>query len=640
MIIATAGHVDHGKTALVKQLTGIDADRLEEEKRRGLSINLGFAYQEVGEGLTLGFVDVPGHSRFINTMIAGVNGIDLGMLVVAADDGVMPQTREHLDVLHLLGIRDFVAVITKADRVEASRLDEVAAEVRGLPGLEACEAVFRVSNHSGEGIEKLRQQLSRLAREHAARDPAGNFRLWVDRAFLLKGTGLVLTGTAIAGSVSVGDELRLLPAGHVLRVRSLHLDNTPAERGQAGRRCALNVTGQIDRDKVARGDMLSADQQAPVTDRIDVSMELLDNAPFPIRHLSPLTLHIGTLRLRARLYLLDDSPKKQLAPGEQSLAQLILEQPLSCCRGDRFLVRDDSESATLGGGMVLDPFAPRSGKARADRLHHLHAMSMASPLDAFQSLLENHRTPINMDRFLAAWNCTPTESQAIVQGAAARYFDSDGARYAISRARWQQLNQIFLSAVQDWHQANPGELGIRATALQVQLQNLAPGTLFRSVLSDLLHNGNLVLADGLVRTPEHAPRLSTAEEERWNRLASCLESHGLQLPLLSELASACGLDRQQLQQDMQYAARRGRLIKLNENRYALPQQTQALSAIIKELADRDGRITITTFKESIKSGRKLAIEILEYFDSIRFTQRRAEHRIVLGRHLPASPDTG
>ncbi len=307
LIVATAGHVDHGKTALIRQLTGVDTDRLEEEKRRGLSINLGFAYRSVERDTTLGFIDVPGHTRFINTMIAGVSGIDLGMLVVAADDGVMPQTLEHIDVLRLLGIGQCIVVISKIDRVEPERVTAVADAAQALLGEDCCRAAFPVSNSTGEGIAALQQYLDKQAITHQQRSSAGNFRLSVDRAFLLKGTGLVLTGTAISGAVAVGDELQLLPQGVSVRVRSLRVQDHEAQRGRAGDRCALNVSGPIEKDQVKRGDVLVCRKEVPLCERFDATVSLLPNAPFAIKHLSPVKVYIGARRIAARLYLIGDS---------------------------------------------------------------------------------------------------------------------------------------------------------------------------------------------------------------------------------------------------------------------------------------------------------------------------------------------
>jgi len=354
LIVATSGHVDHGKTSLIKHLTGVDTDRLAEEKRRGLTIDLGFAYRRINDEVTLGFIDVPGHSRFINTMIAGVSGIDLGMLVVAADDGPMPQTLEHLDVMRLLGISEFVLIVSKIDRVNSERVEEVVREVQALlPDTDP--PVFRLSNTSGQGISELEVWLNDRALAFGARSTHGNFCLAVDRAFQIKGVGLVVTGTATSGIVATGDELELLPQGTKVRVRSLRVQDCEAPQGQVGDRCALNIVGAQD---IHRGDSLATIDSLHCGRHLDTRVHLLQRAPYALKHLSRVKIYIGTRRLACRLYFINRIENKPLAPGGDVLAQLILSGPVASCAGDRFIIRDDSESITLGGGVVLDSSAP------------------------------------------------------------------------------------------------------------------------------------------------------------------------------------------------------------------------------------------------------------------------------------------
>jgi selenocysteine-specific elongation factor len=636
LIVATAGHVDHGKTALIKQLTGVDTDRLEEEKRRGLSINLGFAYRSVEGDTTLGFIDVPGHTRFINTMITGVSGIDLGMLVIAADDGIMPQTLEHLDVLRLLGITQCLVVISKIDRVEPERVTAVADAARKLLGEDYCCAAFPVSNSSGEGVAALQQYLDKRAVTHRQRSSAGNFRLSVDRAFLLKGIGLVLTGTVISGAVAVGDELQLLPQGVSVRVRSLRVQDHDAQRGRAGDRCAMNISGSIQKDQVKHGDVLVCGKEIPLCERFDAAVALLPHAPFAIKHLSPVKVHIGARRMPARLYLIGDTTANRLQPGEEALAQLILEQPLPCCRGDRFLLRDDSESATLGGGIILDPLAPRSGKAQAGRLRYLHAMAKDTPVEALQDLLDGARSPIDLTSFCRAWNLRPDERQALLSSVAARKFAFEGVDYALPEQAWTLMTATLLERVQSWHRNNPEQPGIKATALQESQGKSASSGVFRAVLAGLLRQGKLSLASGMVQTPGYRPSVPGAEQAGWNKLKRALDARGLRLPLVSELTAATGMTKELALACLQSATRRGLAFKLNDNRYALPRHLAEYAVLLQELADNGEDITVINFKQHIKSGRKLAIEILEHFDAVGFTRRRAESRIICQSDLPAS----
>lgn len=349
MIVATAGHVDHGKTSLVRQLTGVNTDRLAEEQRRGMTIDLGFAYRQTAAGASIGFIDVPGHRRFINTMIAGIRGVDLGMLVVDAGEGVMPQTWEHLRVLDLLGVRETVAVISKIDRVPSAQVAELSQTLQGLlPGA----PIFPVSNLTGEGLAALQAALEARAEGPSSVAPRGYFRLSVDRAFVLKGAGLIVTGTAMAGRVAVGDSLCLYTAasgsaGIRVRVRSLHAQDRPATQADAGQRCALNLVGDVARDDIARGDMLADARCGPPGLRFDACLRLLDDLPFTLRHLQPVKLYLGARRLSARVYFLDTESVSSV--GQTRRVQFILKAPLQVCWGDRFLIQDDSESVILGG---------------------------------------------------------------------------------------------------------------------------------------------------------------------------------------------------------------------------------------------------------------------------------------------------
>ncbi len=641
MIVATAGHVDHGKTSLVRQLTGVDTDRLEEEKRRGLSINLGFAYRDAGGGHRLGFVDVPGHTRFINTMIAGVSGIDLGMLVVAADDGIMPQTREHLSVLRLLGITQFIGVITKIDRVEATRTTQVHNAVLALLNNHTTATtapndwpIFSVSNQSGEGIDTLRDYLDRRARAHHQRSAEGNFRLSVDRAFVMKGAGLVLTGTAIAGEVTVGDTLRLLPRGTPLRVRSLRVQNTESQKGRAGDRCALDVTGAINREQVERGDALVAGDNFPLSSRCDARASLLADAPFAIRHLSPVKIHIGARRQAARLFLLDAPTPGKLHPGQTALVQLLLDEPLPCCRGDRFLLRDDSESATLGGGMILDPLAPRTGKAGTDRLLYLQAMAQSTPQQALAMLLGNNAKPVNVSALGRAWNLRAQQEPTLLADINGRHYTYESDTWAVSTERWCALEQQVLDTLRHWHSAHPDQNGIKASQVQDTLREAGGNGLLQAVLTELLRARRLHLANGLLHLDGFKPRVSGAQQSQWAKLAATLEASGLQPPLVSELATRNHMEKRQALAVLQSAARSGEAVKLNDNRYALPRQLLACADIVRDLAASDTGITVVAFKDRIGSGRKVAIEILEHFDAIRFTQRRQEQRLVLNEALP------
>ncbi|MGH8662281.1 MAG: selenocysteine-specific translation elongation factor, partial [Burkholderiales bacterium] len=411
MIVATAGHIDHGKTLLVKTLTGVDTDRLPEEKARGISIDLGFAYWPLPNGAVIGFVDVPGHERFIRNMLAGVCGIDFALLVVAADDSVMPQTVEHLHILDLLDIRRGIAVVTKIDRVAPERVEKVRAEVTALlaPTRLAGIPVLPVSAVSGAGIEELKQQLAAAAGAFAARMTEGqHFRLAIDRAFTIAGSGTVVTGTVFNGAVAAGDRLVVSPRGAPVRVRGIQMRGKPAERAQAGQRCALNLTG-ADLETVARGDWVLAEAIHAPTQRMDARITLLASEPQPLKHWTPLHLHLATADVTARISLPGEAA---IASGGSAIAQLALAKPVGALNGDRFILRVQSARRTLGGGIVIDPHARASRRATPARRAELAALERGSPEGALAELLKDENRGVDLARFERTFNLMPERLNA------------------------------------------------------------------------------------------------------------------------------------------------------------------------------------------------------------------------------------
>src|ERR1700736_6041199 len=412
MILATVGHIDHGKSALVRALTGIDADALPGEKRRGLTIDLGFAYATLPDGTELGLVDVPGHERFLPNMLAGVLSIDRVLLVVAADDGPRPQTLEHLDILELIGVPEVTAVITKIDRVEASRADAVAAEVEVLLAAAgfAESPIFPVSSRSGEGIAALAQHLQKSAQiaEHnrAAASVSGLFRMPIDRAFTLPGIGLVVTGTVAAGTIAVGERLMISPGGIAVRVRGLHTQNRSVETAAAGERCAVNVAGSFpEGGEPRRGDwILAAERHAP-TKRLDLFLRASRFAEAPLRDGVPVHLHLGTTDTVGRAAVLG---ARAMAPRGSGFVQLDLEHPVGALCGDRAVLRDHAARHTLAGGSVIDPFAPRRGRRQPARLAVLEAFAVRDPAQALAHLLAGPGV-VDLAKFAVARNLAPSE---------------------------------------------------------------------------------------------------------------------------------------------------------------------------------------------------------------------------------------
>lgn len=646
MIIATAGHVDHGKTSLIRQLTGVDTDRLAEEKRRGLSINLGYAYLPRRDGIALGFIDVPGHQRFINTMISGISGIDMGMLVVAADDGPMPQTHEHLDVLELLGVERLTVVISKIDRVDEQRLAQVRSQLQ--QDLEArrwqTPEVFPIDNTAGDGVQPLKDHLLAQAEQTSIRDSAGYFRLSIDRAFTAKGAGLVITGTASAGAVRVGDSLSLAPEGLPVRVREIRAHDKMAETGRAGQRLALNIVGKVDASAISRGDWLLDPESTACSTRLDVEFSLRRDAPFALKHMSPVKLYVGAKKLAGRLAILNPSPTdgdpannktdqgNRLQPGSHCLAQLILEEEVSCVHGDRLLLRDHAENTILGGATVLDPQGPKSGKSRTGRIVWLKAMQAATPAKALEELINQHQL-VDLPRFAKAWNLREPDWNALLP-AAGRSFTSQGQTWLVSKSQWRQATEQLMATIVQWHGEQPLAPGIKMTTLQPLLAREYPPALALAVIVSQLEAGELQLHEGHIRRTGFTPAQSGEALDQWRRVAQCLERLGNKVPLQSELADQTGMSSAQLAAVLKKAVKTGELLRINDTRYMLPGQLMAFSQQVLSCDSSGDTLSIVNLKSRFATGRKLTIEIMEYFDSVHFTRRQGNDRVILNAEVP------
>lgn len=628
MIVATAGHVDHGKTLLLKGLTGVDTDRLPQEKQRGLSIDLGFAYSDLGQGYSLGFVDVPGHERFIRNMLAGVAGVDFALLVVAADDGPMPQTLEHLAILDLLGVRCGAVALSKIDRVTPERLEEVAHEVGAL--LEnsslAGAPVFPLSGLTGQGIDKLRVYLEDAARQMGERDAAGNFRLAVDRSFTVTGAGVVVTGSVFSGRVAVGDQLILSPRGTRVRVRAIHSQNLPSQSGSAGQRCALNIAGpDLEKSQISRGDWLVDGRVHAPTDRFDASLRVQGNETDALKHWTPAHLYLGAADVICRVAVLQDGV---LLPGSSGLVQLVLDRPVGAVRGDRFILRDQSSRRTIAGGTVVDPFSPARGRARPRRITWLQAMSREKPDEALRQLLAQSPAGLDLDRFAQAWNLTTEETVNLFAALPLKRIDDDSRSWGIAPTHWQAYRQSLLTAVTDWHRQKPESLGPHEYELSRIVTVKVPALVLRRAIIDLIEDGNLARKGSIVHIPSHRPRPSTDDLKLWAKVEPLIIGGGLRPPLIRELAADLGMELRQLEGFLSRAAQSGWLIKVAGNRYFTPEVVLALASIAETLAAEaaDGEFDPRSYRDRSGIGRNLTIEVLEFFDKAGLTRRTDQGR--------------
>jgi len=619
VILATAGHIDHGKTALIRALTGVDADRLPEEKRRGLTIDLGFAYSTLPDGTELGFVDVPGHERFLSNMLAGVLSIDRVLLVVAADDGPRPQTLEHLDILQLIEVGEVTGVVTKIDRVERARTEAVAAEVEAL--LVAAgfpqPAIFSLSSRTGEGISALAGHLQKSAQAAAhsrrAASPSGLFRMPIDRAFTLPGIGLVVTGTIAAGKVAPGERMVISPAGSPVRVRGLHGHNRPIETAAAGERCAVNVAGSFpEGGELRRGDwIVAAERHAPTT-RLDLSLRISRDAEAPLRDGLPIHLHLGTTDTVGRVAVLG---AREIAPGDTGFVQIDLEHPVGALGGDRAVLRDHAARRTLAGGRVVDPFAPRQGRRQPARLGVLEALARTDPAQALDRLLAV-KGVVDLSAFALARNLTPSELDRLTEGGDHLRVGPARAPVAVTSERLELLGENIIEALGAWHHAQPDALGPSRPALIAQLRGEAPEAALEAALARLAAAGRVARQGPIWRLPEHQPRLTRSDERLWERLCPLLAAEDLRPPRIRELAAELGLDPETVERFLSRAERLGRVARVADNRFFLPETLARLAEMACELADSspDGTFTAARFKDRSGVGRNLLIEILEYFE--------------------------
>lgn len=636
MIIATAGHVDHGKTSLIKQLTGVETDRLEEEQRRGLSITNGFAYLKRPGKMPLGFIDVPGHQRFMNNMIAGISGIDTGLLVIAADDGPMPQTYEHMDVLELLGVNDLIVVASKIDRVDATRLAQLTQDITGMFAGRPWKntPLFPVSSLDGTGIDDLKAELLDRAEQTVQRAATGCFRLSIDRAFAAKGAGLIVTGTAAAGRISVGDTLKLLPQNIDVRIRGIRVHDQESDTALAGQRCALNLVGKLDASSIDKGDWLVQPGAAAATRRLDVTFSMLASAPFALKHYAPIKLHIGAKRIAGRIAFLDpDQTGKRLQPGNKCVAQLQLESDVASYRGERFLLRDYAEDVILGGGVVLDPAAFRYGKPQPQRMVYLNAMMAASVTQALSELMAQHQL-VNLDRFGQSCNLLPADISELLV-AAGRPFVAEGTHWMASVERWRNIRHEVLGAVDKWHASQPELAGIKAGDIQSALAERVEPTLLMAVITDQLQQKELVLNEGRISRSSFKPAVDALSATHWEQVEQLLRRCGNRIPLLSQVCEQLGIEQDVVEKVMKAAVKRGHLHKLSVRRYALPEQLYTLATLLSTAQEAELPVTVITMKSRFDTGRNLTVEILEYFDGIRFTARHDNERVILNAELPA-----
>lgn len=654
MIIGTAGHIDHGKTTLVRALTGVDTDRLKEEKERGISIELGYAYAPLPDGGVLGIIDVPGHEKFVHTMAAGAVGIDHALLVVAADDGVMPQTREHLDIVPLLGVRHASVALTKSDRAAPGRLAQVDADIAALlaPTALAGAPVFATAaTQAGDaGVAALRTHLHRVAHSLPARAQGGLFRLAVDRVFTLPGQGTVVTGTVFSGQVQVGESLVHSASGQAVRVRSIHAQNQASAQGVAGQRCALNLAG-IARDAIHRGDWIADARVLQASCRIDVRLRLLPHAA-RMAQWTPVHVHLGTGHHTAHVALLEGT---HIEPGSEVRAQLVLGSAVHTVPGDRLIVRNAQASRTIAGGSVIDPLAParkRRSSARIEALDALERLAQQGDASAVVAQAPHGIAQSQLVRLAGRLLLPGDLPQGTLQLPLGH-----GDVLLLGDARWHQLRAQVLDGMQRFHAHSGDEPGVNAARLRRMAlpglpQGAAHGALWRGLLDALLQDGTLVQSGAWLHLPGHSVQLSGTEERLAQLLLPALQAGHFDPPWVRDLARSTQAGEEPVRQLLRKLTRQGVVFQPVKDLFYAAPAMDALAALLRTLAAQpagnesaqrvervDGAggagieggaaaaVEAHAFRDATGLGRKRAIQILEFFNRIGYTRR------VPGGHL-------
>ena len=623
--IGTAGHIDHGKTALVRALTGQDTDRLPEEKARGISIDLGFAWFDLPDGTRAGFVDVPGHERFVRNMLAGAHGMDLVLLTVAADDGVMPQTEEHLDIVHLLGVGRAIVVITKADLVSDERLAEVEREIDIIAAGTLLEGAPRVPTSivNGRGLDELRSAIAAVAGTIPARATNGRFRLPVDRAFALPGHGLVVTGTASAGEIRSGQRVRCLPGGQLLRVRSVQVHGEAADVAGAGQRVALNLSAQ-EAITVDRGQVICDESIEATSSRFDAHISTVTfDRETSLKHQQRVRVHTGTAERMGRVILIGQNALGSRASG---YGQIVLTEPILITRGDRFILRDETAQKTIGGGIVTHPQPPvhrRTDRTLPEWLQRIHRGSKADVIAAIVDRSEDVVVPVQtLEEVLDA----PVADSVIDAIPTLRLLTLDGERLSVTDRHWQTMRTQLADAVGAFHQAQPLAPGMEMEDARAQIAARITPRVFRALVERFAAEGAIARDANILRLPTHTVRLTSGDEALSVTLASLLGTTPWSPPDLAELTAASGAAKPAVVDMLRVMERNRTVVRASPDVYFLRDAVDRVKATLKEHLPPRGTVTPAALRDLLQTSRKYVIPLLELLDREGVTIRIGDTR--------------
>jgi selenocysteine-specific elongation factor len=631
VIVGTAGHIDHGKTALVKALTGIDADRLKEEKERGITIDIGFAHLALDSNTRIGFIDVPGHERFIKNMLAGIGGIDLVMLVIAAEESVMPQTREHLDICSLLQIKHGFTVLTKIDKVEPGMADLVEIEVRELLKGTFLEnsPIVRASSYTGQGVPQVIETLREFVGKIGPKDSEDIFRLPVDRCFTMKGFGTVVTGTLIAGKVEKEKEVEILPPRRTARVRGIQVHGHAANQALAGQRTALNLQG-VDVSDIQRGMVLTIPGMFKPASMFNCHLDLLKSVERPIEIRKRIRFHIGTAELMGYVVLLG---QRTLEPGESAFVQIRLEEPTFVLPGDRFIIRQYSPMLTIGGGKILDAGPAKHRRTDPAVIERLRVYRDGSIDDQLMAVIdEAGLKTIELLELSARRGLVPARVRQRVMGLVKEgrvRLLTENPFVIVSARAFGEAAAAASAMVERFHETNPLVPGIGREELKARLFTDVPNLLYQAILDKLVADRKIVLAQDLIHSFGRSVTLKADEEKMRDQLADRFRSLGLQVPTPDDLISSLKLDRNTARKLIQLMLKENALVKISEDMLIHRVAMDKLIADVKALKSRNPKLGVSEFKDLAGVSRKFAIPLLEYLDRQRITRRVGDERMIL-----------
>jgi len=630
MIIATAGHVDHGKTLLVEALTGVNTDKLPEEKKRGLTIDIGFAYLPLPNDISIGIVDVPGHKRFIRNMLCGITGIDFVLFVVAADDGPMPQTEEHLQILDLLEKTEGALVISKIDQTSPKNILKTENDFRALLSGTSLKNIpsFHVSSVTGEGIDDIKNYIIRKSKLGSSYQDDRNFRMPIDRKFFISGAGLIVTGTAFAGQITPTEKLRILPNNINVRIRGIHSQNCASQIGCSGQRLALNLVGtDIKRDNIKRGCWVVSDAIPAPVKKIDARLKVVSTKKEPLKHWTQIHFHFGSSETIGRVAILG---RDSIDPGCEALVQIILEQPIAALCGDRFIIRNQSASNTIGGGKIIDIFPPKRGRAKEKRLNFLREMEKTDNRTALIGLLNISDRGLSLEKFMRARNLKTKLANDLFANVDCRQINTRKGKLGFNTKNWEALLNLILKALENWHKDFPHCTGLNTEQLLAAAKVKLPREVGIAVINELAAVGSVKRQGNLICRENHKPAFSGKNAKLWEKIKSHIEFRSPKLPSTHEIGTALKVSPSQIESFMVRAAHKKLIRRISKTRFLLPDTLLRLAELAEHLANDNinNELELKIFCDKSKIGRNMTIEVLEYFDKIKFTQRDGQVRKV------------